>query len=201
MNTKQVEELSSPLGHTTVHKYLALWLPLLLSCAAPGSDLTQVAGRLSGPIYVQSASATPQSPMTSVSCAFSSNERAGNLLVVFVGWNDSLTNISGVTDSLRNTYARAIGPTRKLGSATQSVYYALNVAGGANRITVAFSGSAPFVDLRVAEYGGLGAFDRAVGSSGSSSTPSSGPLAGVGAGELLVASDYIATASTGDEDG
>lgn len=199
MEIKHVEELV--LLRRVIQKYFAFSFLLPLSCAAPGSDLTQVSGSLSAPTYVQGASATPQSTMTSVSCAFSSAERAGDLVVVFAGWNDSVTNISSVTDSLHNTYTRAIGPTRELGSATQSAYYALDVAGGGNTVTVAFGGRAPFVDLRVAEYSGLEVFDRAVGSSGSSGSSSSSPLTGVGAGELLVASDYIGTASTGFESG
>ncbi|HVT08997.1 MAG TPA: hypothetical protein VHO67_16170, partial [Polyangia bacterium] len=94
-----------------------------------------------------------------------------------------------------------MGPTRRSGSASQSIYYALGVAAGTNTVTVVLNHAAPYVDLRVLEYSGVSAFDGAVGASGSSKSPSSGALAAVTAGDLLVASDTIGTATNGSVSG
>jgi len=49
--------------------------------------------------------------------------------------------VSAVTDSKGNTYARAVGPTVQSGYASQSIYYAKNIAtaaAGTNSVTVTF---------------------------------------------------------------
>src|SRR5205809_8118165 len=81
---------------------------------------------------------------------------AGYLNVVVVGWNDKKAQIQSVTDTARNAYVRAVGPTSQSGIATQSIYYARNIAAaGANTVTVVFTAAARYPDIRIAEYGGL----------------------------------------------
>ena len=68
-------------------------------------------------------------------------QTAGNLNIVVVGWNDITSTVSSVTDSLGNTYAQAAGLVT--GSAErQAIYYAKNIAGGSNTVTVAFNQAA-----------------------------------------------------------
>jgi hypothetical protein len=78
--------------------------------------------------YVQSNSATPQSPQTKVTVAFTAAQTAGDLNVVAVGWNDSTAKVSAVTDTCGNRYSVAVGPTVQSGVASQSIYYAKNIA-------------------------------------------------------------------------
>ena len=108
-----------------------------------------------GPIaFVQVNSATPPGLSTSVPVTFGLVQTAGNLNVVVVGWNDITSTISSVTDSLGNTYAQAAALVT--GSAErQAIYYAKNIAGGSNTVTVAFNQAARIVDVRVLEYSGL----------------------------------------------
>ena len=73
---------------------------------------------------------------------FTAAQIAGDLNVVVVGWNDSTATVSAVTDTSGNTYTRAVGPTVLSGVASQSIYYAKNIAAaaaGANIVTVTFS--------------------------------------------------------------
>ena len=56
---------------------------------------------------------------SSLAMAYPSAQTAGNLNVVVVGWNDTTSTVSSVTDSSGNTYTRAVGPTR--GTASESV--------------------------------------------------------------------------------
>ena len=87
-------------------------------------------GPPSGISFVQGGSgpASIQASNTSVAVAFPSAQTAGNLNVVAVGWGDTTSSISSVTDSKGNVYTRAIGPTVNGGQ--QSIYYAKNIAGG-----------------------------------------------------------------------
>ena len=49
--------------------------------------------------YVQGNYAVPQSPLTTVTVPFKAAQMAGDLNVVIVGWNDSTTQVSSLTDS------------------------------------------------------------------------------------------------------
>jgi len=95
--------------------------------------------------YVQGNFATPQTPQTTMNVAYTAAQVAGDLNVVVVGWNDSTAVVSAVTDSSGNTYALAVGPTVQSGYASQSIYYAPNIASaaaGANTVTVTFASAA-----------------------------------------------------------
>src|ERR1700730_1852621 len=105
--------------------------------------------------FVQSNSADPQSPQTTVSVKYLAAQKAGDLNVVVVGWNDSTSTVASVSDSSHNTYALAVGPTVLSGFGSQSIYYAQNIvaaAAGANTFTVTFATPAAFPDIRVLEY-------------------------------------------------
>jgi hypothetical protein len=149
--------------------------------------------------FVQVNSATPQAPQVTVSVPYTAAQTAGNLNVVVVGWNDVIATVQSVVDSRGNVYQLAVGPTVRAGSATQSIYYAPNIAGaaaGANTVTVTFSPAALFADVRIAEYSGIATtnpVDGAVGAQGSSTTASSGALTTTNANDLLVAANTVAT--------
>ena len=101
---------------------------------------------------MQVNSATSKSA-SSLAAAYPSAQTAGNLNIVVVGWNDTTSAVSTITDSRGNTYVRAIGPTA--GTAlTQSIYYAKNIVAGSNTVTVTFNKAAAYADVRVLEYSG-----------------------------------------------
>lgn len=139
-----------------------------------------------------------------VTTPYSQAQTAGNLNVVVIGFANSTTTVSSVTDSRGNTYALAIGPTRRTGSATQYIYYAKNIvaaAAGANVVTVVLSSSSVmWPEVGVAEYGGLDTtspLDVTAGSSGSSNTSSSGNLTTTHANDLIFAANYVENLTTG----
>jgi chitodextrinase len=152
--------------------------------------------------FVQVNAATPQVAQTSVAIPYTLAQSAGGLNVVIVGWNDTVAHVSSVTDSEGNVYARAVGPTLLAGQASQSIYYAKNIAAaapGANTVTIAFDAPAQYVDARIAEYSGadpVNPFDVAIGNSGTGGTSSAGPLTTTGANELLVAGNVVLTQTT-----
>ena len=141
----------------------------------------------SGPTFVQVKSATPQTATGSVAVTYTLAQTAGNLNVVVVGWNDTTSTVSMVSDSLGNNYALAIGPTTGTGL-RQSIYYAEGIKAGSNTVTVRFSQAAKYVDIRALEYSGLNnanPLDVRAGAAGSGTTASSGAATTTSANDLL----------------
>jgi len=152
--------------------------------------------------YVQGNYATPQTSQTNVPVTFTSAQIAGDLNVVVAGWNDSTAVVSAVTDSKGNTYTRAVGPTVQSGYASQSIYYAKNIAAaaaGANIVTVTFASAATAADIRILEYSGAdpgNPVDVTVATSGNSATSSSGALTTTNPTDLLFSANIVQTSTT-----
>ena len=153
--------------------------------------------------YVQGNYAAPQSPQTTVKVVYNAAQNSGDLNVVVTGWNDSTSTVTSVVDTNGNTYTRVVGPTVIGGTASQSIYYARNIAaaaGGANTVTVAFSAAATFPDIRIAEYAGadpVNPVDVSVAASGNSTSSNSGAVTTTNANDLLFAANTISTSTTG----
>jgi YD repeat-containing protein len=146
--------------------------------------------------FVQGNFASPNSG-SPITVTFNSAQTAGNLNVVFVGWDDATSTIQSIADSAGNTYVAAVGPTVNPGNATQTMYYAANIAAsvaGANTITVTLSNSVSYPDVRIAEFSGVvssNPLDSAVGAYGDGATLNSGTLTTSGGNELLIASGNV----------
>jgi hypothetical protein len=112
-----------------------------------------------GPInFVQVATACPANSVTSVTARLVDAQKAGDLNVVAIGWNDTTSTIASVVDTLGNPYTLAVGPTHLGSDLSQAMYYAPDIAAAAagdNSVTVFFNQAANVVDLRVLEYSGL----------------------------------------------
>ena len=146
------------------------------------------------PTFVQRNSATPQSSTGTATVSYSAAETAGDLNVVVVGWNDTTAMVQSVKDSVGNPYSLAIGPTS--GTALrQSIYYASNILGGSNTVTVTFTQAAAFPDVRILEYTGVSAVDVTSGASGNSATSNSGAAQTKVASELIFGANTVATAT------
>ena len=148
--------------------------------------------------FVQVGSATPTTGST-VSAAYTQAQGGGDLNVVVVGWNDTTATVSSVTDTKGNVYQLAVGPTAITDNLSQSIYYAKNITGaaaGANTVTVKFSTTAQYPDIRIMEYSGLDAnnpLDVVGGATGSNSTTDSGAIATTNANDLLVGANTVST--------
>jgi fibronectin type 3 domain-containing protein len=153
--------------------------------------------------FVQVNSATPQSPVVTVTVPYSRAQTAGNLNVVVVGWNDSTATLASVTDSKGNSYSQAIAPTVVSGVLSQTIYYAKNIAAaaaGANTVTVKFNTAAVNPDIRVLEYAGIDTtspLDAAGPGSGNSTTSSSASITTTNANDLLVGANIVFTGTSG----
>ncbi|HXG19026.1 MAG TPA: LamG-like jellyroll fold domain-containing protein [Methylomirabilota bacterium] len=146
--------------------------------------------------FVQVAAATPQSPTGTVVVTYPSAQTAGDLNIVVVGWNDTAATVQSVRDSAGNTYSLAIGPTSGTGL-RQSIYYAKNIVGGGNTVTVTFSQPAVYPDIRILEYRGVTTLDVTAGASGRGAAASSGSATTTAANELIFGANTVATSTTG----
>jgi hypothetical protein len=142
--------------------------------------------------FGQVAAATPQSPTVTVAVTFPGAQTAGNLNIVVVGWNDTSSAVTSVKDSAGNTYTLAIGPTS--GTALQqSIYYASNIVGGSNKVTVTFNQAAVYPDVRILEYHGVTTLDANAGASGNSTAANSGNATTTSANELIFGANTVFT--------
>ena len=138
-------------------------------------------------VQVNSGPSKIQSSNTSVAVAYTNSQTAGDLNVVAVGWGDTVSAISSVTDTKGNTYTRAVGPTSNTGL-QQAIYYAKNIAGGSNTVTVKFNQAAAYPDVRILEYSGLdptSPLDVTAGAAGSGTSANSGSATTTSANELI----------------
>jgi hypothetical protein len=141
----------------------------------------------SGPTFVQVKSAVTTSG-ASVVITYPAAQTAGNLNVVAVMWGDTTSTVSSVTDSKGNIYALAVGPTKATGL-TSAIYYAKNIAGGSNTVTVKFNQTAGWPNVNVLEYSGLDTanpLDVKAAATGTGTTANSGSATTTSANELIV---------------
>jgi hypothetical protein len=156
-----------------------------------------------GPQYVQGNYAVPSTAQTTVTVPYTGAQTVGDLNVVVVGWNDTIAQVSSVTDSKGTVYQLAVGPTLLSGSLSQSIYYAKNIPAapaGTNAVTVTFNTAAIYADIRILEYSGIdqtSPLDVAVAAVGNSATSSSGVLTTSFATDLLVGANIVETATSG----
>lgn len=151
--------------------------------------------------FVQLNSATPQRPQSSVTVTYKSVQVAGDLNVVVVGWNDSTAVVTSVTDTKGNVYQLAVGPTVQTVVASQSIYFAKNIAGATangNAVRVQFNTAARYADIRILEYSGLDGtnpVDVVAAGQGNSSTSNSGAVTTGNANDLLFAANLVQTST------
>jgi hypothetical protein len=142
-----------------------------------------------------------------VRVTFNAAQAGGDLNVVVVGWNDSKALVSAVSDSSGNMYTRAVGPTVLSGTASQSIYYAKNIASaaaGANAVTVIFSVAAVYPDIRILEYSGAdpnNPVDVTAAGSGNSTTSSSNSATTTNATDLIFGANLVLTTTAGPGSG
>jgi hypothetical protein len=146
---------------------------------------------------------------STVAVPFAAAQTAGNLNVVVVGWDDTTATIASVTDSNGNVYALAATtdstpvppPTAsQQGNVSQAIYYAKNIAAGANTVTVTFNQNTGVQSVRIVEFTGLDIahpLDTSVGNSGNSVLADSGAATTNSANDLLFGAGTTATAFTG----
>ncbi len=170
------------------------------SGATPGNVVVTVGGVASNGVIFTVTSTTGNIALvqhksldagttTSASLAFTANTFPGNFIAVSIRAGSSSSQVLTVSDSNGNTYHQAFQFGLNLSSATSALYYAQNINGGADTITVSNSVSGP-LRFAILEYSGVAASNALdalpLTAQGSSTTPSSGTLTTNTAGDLLL---------------
>jgi chitodextrinase len=167
---------------------------------SPVATATTQSGAPPVPIsYVQGNYAVPQAAQSSVSVAYTGAQTYGSVNVVAIGWSTPSAQVVGVTDTRGNVYAPALATTVLTGIQSHVIYYSTNVAAGANSVTVTFSGSVSFPDVRIAEYRGIDLtvpIDSAIGASGTGTSSNSGTLTTTSSNVLLLGANYVQSLTT-----
>jgi hypothetical protein len=161
------------------------------STTAPGTTTTTTPG--SGPKFMQVAAAVPPATQSSVAVALANPETAGDLNVVAIGWNDMVARVTSVTDTRGNTY-RVAAHLKRGNGMSQSIWYSPHVGAGLDTVTVTFSTGALFVDVRLAEYGGVSSLGAARSATGNGGTASASVATRVSSSLVVgaaVCSNYI----------
>jgi hypothetical protein len=142
---------------------------------------------------------TPRSA-TSASVTYNKTQSPGDLNIVVVGWHDITSSIVSVQDSAGNTYQLG-GPLIRFGKGvtalSQAIYYASNIVGGPNTVTVAFNQAAASVDIRMLEYSGVHTLDAYAGATGTSTLANSGSAVTSASNELIFGADMVTTTTSG----
>lgn len=102
------------------------------------------------PAYIQSNAAYTSSG-TSYGLAYSSNVTAGSLLVSCIHAGAGITS---VTDTLGNSWAAATNLTDN-STYSLAMFYAYSPSGGANTVTVNFTGSVGYAHQVIGEWSGV----------------------------------------------
>jgi hypothetical protein len=137
---------------------------------------------------------------TSVSDGFSGATKAGNTIVAYVIWSNAAS--VSLTDSRGNSFVSAVAPTTWGFGYSSQVFYASNIAGGADTVKATFQQAVNgFGVLYIHEYAGISAItpvDVTAAASGAGSTLNSGLATTTSANDLLFGagvSDYAVTAT------
>ena len=153
------------------------------------ATLTLAIGPLTTAVsFVQVAANAASGTSSSLSASFSANTTAGNLILV--GFNFFTTTPSSVTDSQGNTFVEVGSQLTSPGGARSRVYYAQNIKGGADTVTVKLAGKTTSFEVYLTEYKGVnttGPIDAQAGATGGSGSVSSGSVTTTAAGEMIYA--------------
>jgi hypothetical protein len=97
---------------------------------------------------------------STATCAqpFGSSTGAGNLIVVWTSWQSTSTFTASVQDSFptKDIFVSAVGPTLQSASnTTAQIFYARNINGGSDTVTVTYNGTVSSANCVIVEYSGL----------------------------------------------
>jgi hypothetical protein len=141
-----------------------------------------------GPVTLVQQAGLDAGTTTSLSLAFPFPNAAGNWIGVAIRAGQSGQTFT-VSDTRGNLYRKAVQLNETADVTTVALYYAENIAGGPNTVTV--SDTLPGGTLRVAllEYAGLATantLDGSASAQGTSAAPTSGPVTTTSAGNLVI---------------
>ena len=135
---------------------------------------------------------------TSSTLAFPGANTAGNWLAVMIRTSQPGQTFS-VSDTRGNTYRRAVQFTDSADALTIGIFYAENIAGGANTVTVSDSMTGGNLRFAILEYAGVAlssSLDGTAAAQGTGTSVNSGTTTTTANGDLVIGLVSTATSST-----
>jgi len=155
------------------------------SAASPTISLVQHTGKDAG----TTASST---------LAFAANNTAHNWIAVVVRAGRTGQTFT-ITDSRGNIYRQAVQLNETVDATTLAIFYAENIAGGANTVTVSDTIAGGTLRFAVFEYSGVAtanSLDVTASAQGSGTAPTSGPATTTANGDLVIGGISTAESAT-----
>jgi hypothetical protein len=121
-----------------------------------------------------------------MSLSFPANTLGGDLILVALAYDISAT--ASVSDSQGNIFTPVGNQLSAPGGQFSQLYYATNIKGGADTVTVTLSANSGYLDVYLSEYSGINPtnpIDAQASASGSAGTVSSGNAATTVAGDVI----------------
>src|SRR2546429_172425 len=152
----------------------------------------------SGPIALVQHASRDAGTTTSSTLAFPSSNTAGNFIAVVIRAGKT-GQLFAVKDSRGNTYRKAMQFNETIDSTTLGIFYAENIAGGANTITVSDT-IAGTMRFGILEYSGVAIANSldgaAAATQGTGASLNSGIITTTASGDLVLAGMSAANAAT-----
>ncbi|MGA2988481.1 MAG: putative Ig domain-containing protein, partial [Terriglobia bacterium] len=136
---------------------------------------------------VQVVAGTASGSTESFSLSFPNNTVAGDLVMVGFDFDTNAT-ASSVSDSQGNAFTQVGAQLTSPGGTRSVVYYAKNIKGGADTVTVNLSADSAYIELYLTEYSGVNQtnpIDSQAGASGNAGPVSSGNATTTVAGDVI----------------
>lgn len=136
---------------------------------------------------------------------FTSSTNPHNLLICWLSYNSATESISSITDTLGNTYAKAVGPLTGTGTIAgyrQEIWYAANTIGGAG-LNVTATLSSTFnasKDISCHEYSGAATsspIDQVVEATGTSANATTANMTTTSANQMIFSAIIYEGTGTG----
>jgi Protein of unknown function (DUF4038)/Putative collagen-binding domain of a collagenase/Putative Ig domain len=171
---------------------LFFWQCLLTTARAQGA----------GVVFVQATANSPSGPVIAFSVSFPANTTAGDFILVAFDY-DANSTPSSVTDSQGNIFTPLASQSTSPGATRSRVYYANNIRGGADTVTINLTAKSIWLEAYLAEYSGVNPsnpIDAQAGAAGNAGAVSSGSATTTVAGDVIFGfciGDWNCTAGSG----
>jgi len=169
------------------------------STSAAVSITVKNAAKPISPVQVKAATSGVSTKTLSIS--FPSSSVAGDLILVAFDFN--ITATPSVTDSQGNVFTEVGNQLTSPGGARSRVYYAKNIKGGPDTVTINLSANSSWIELYLTEYSGVdqtNPIDAQAGASGNAGAVSSGNATTTVAGDVIYGycvGDWTCTVGSG----
>jgi hypothetical protein len=175
-----------------------------LSTLALSFILFTLAGKnvLASPSVVQTAANSASSATSSFPITFPNSTRAGDTILVGFDFVAS-ASVGSVSDSQGNPFSEVGAQLTSPGGARSRVYFANNIKGGSDTVTVTLTSSSAYVEVYVTEFTGVNQnnpIDAQAGATGYAGSVSSGNATTTQAGDAIYGfcvGDNACTAGSG----